>query len=143
MKTFLVMIITAIAVSFLISGCDNNSTPNPTGSAGLFRAVGVVKFVNMSQQSDIYVEVETEQSRILAISKDTEVYLQTADFTGFNNSSVAPDIRNGIILQPNQTVEYYYTEANVNYGAPKTVYLLSKIYIYLLGAPSVPDVTED
>ena len=145
MKTILVVLFTAIFVSFLISGCggSDTSTPNSAGTVGLFRAVGIVKFVNMSQQAGIYVELETEKSNILTISQNTEVYLQTADYAGFNNSSVAPDIRNGIIINPGQTVEYYYSASNVNYGSAKTVYLLSKIYIYLEGSPSVPDETED
>ena len=106
----------------LMCGC-NDSLSSSGGASGpnyLQSDVGVIKYVNESQRNNTYIEVETELGNILLLTKSTEVFLQAADFSGFDNSGVAPDIRYSTILHPGQTVRYYYEMGNVNYAAAKS-----------------------
>lgn len=138
-------LISALAVAGLVflAGCDGSTTSSGSASTYTESKVAVVKYVNDSQRSDTYVEVETTHGNLLLLKADTQVFLQAADFSGFDNSGVAPNIRYTTILQPGQTVEYQYEPGDVDYAAPRTEYTVSRIYVYQLAYPTPPAVTED
>lgn len=129
-----------------VAGCgdDTSVARSPSESPDyLFRDVATVKFVNASQRVGTYLEVETGMSNILLLTTTTEAYLQTADFNGFDNVSLAPSLRSGCPIEAGQRVEYYYPMADVNHGRAKTEITVTKIYIYNKMYPIPLAVTEE